>query len=423
LGSLVAKSLVSLSDHGEVVRYRLLESVRLYAEQKLVETGELEQLRSAHRDFYLEWIESVPPDQMRCNFPILGLSPVEPLVPEADNLTMALEWCRQQERYELCARIAVRMTIYWIAFVRLGELMAWGRDLDAGLPAEDRDHRAMAYVLLSRAAWLAGELNEFNVYSARASALANPHSWVGALAQYVQAIYWGIMDPPRSDPFFQRAFEIEADMGITPDPVAYADFYLSRLRRANSRDEALALLNDWRANLGDATPSPAMAAVFALYGDIRTALELTSRAEPADVPIVRFVDELSRAVLASAQGHFDEAEQHLATLTSVGRDFAIPRGEVACLIGFSKVAVDRGDYPRASRLLAAIRSNVGQEDRRFRTNFEVLVYVHCTGVLRDVLDPETARTTQAEGAALTLKEALEAELIRTGATAGANPTD
>jgi hypothetical protein len=312
------------------------------------------------------------------------------------------------------------MTIYWIAFVRLGELMAWGRDLDAGLPPEDRDHRAMAFVLLSRAAWLAGDLNEFNVYSARASALADPYSWVGALAQYVQAIYWAIMDPPRSDPFFQRAFEIHASMGMPPDPVAYAQYYLSRLRRANSRDEALTLLNDWRENLGDATPSPAMAAVFALYGDIPTALELASRTVPADVPIVRFVDELSRAVLASAQGHFDEAEQHLATLTSIGRDFAIPRGEVACLIGFSKLALDRGDYPRASRLLAAIRSNVGQEDRRFRTNFEVLVYVHCAGVLQDVLDPKTARTTQVEGAALSLKEALDAELLQSGTTTTAD---
>jgi hypothetical protein len=38
----------------------MLESVRIYAEQKLVETGEPEQLHPARRDFYLEWIEPLP---------------------------------------------------------------------------------------------------------------------------------------------------------------------------------------------------------------------------------------------------------------------------------------------------------------------------------------------------------------------------
>jgi hypothetical protein len=50
-----------------------------------------------------------------------------------------------------------------------------------------------------------------------------------------------------------------------------------------------------------------------------------------------------------------------------------------------------------------------------------LIYEHCTGVLRDVLDPESARTTQAEGAALSLKEALDAELFRVSATAMGDP--
>jgi hypothetical protein len=52
-----------------------------------------------------------------------------------------------------------------------------------------------------------------------------------------------------------------------------------------------------------------------------------------------------------------------------------------------------------------------------------LVYDHCTGVLPDILDPETARSTQAEGAALSVKDALDAELIQSGTTAGGNPAD
>jgi hypothetical protein len=172
-------------------------------------------------------------------------------------------------------------------------------------------------------------------------------------------------------------------------------------------------------------PDPSFAALFALYGDTRTALGLKSRASPARVPVEQFWYELSQAVLASAQGQFDDAEQHLATLTSLVRDFAVPRGEVACLIGFAKVALDRGDYVRASRLLAAVNTSVGPEDRplAYGALLDRLVYVHCAEALREVLDPETARTTQAEGAALSLKDALDAELARSGTTAMAKPVD
>ena len=130
LRSLVTKSLVPLSDHDEVVRYRLLESVQIYAEVKLVESGESERIRSAHRDFYLEWIESLPLDEVR------GFLSTSPLATEEDNLTAALEWCRQQGRYDLCARIAVRMLRHWYTLFRFSEIARW-RDLDARLPAED----------------------------------------------------------------------------------------------------------------------------------------------------------------------------------------------------------------------------------------------------------------------------------------------
>ena len=429
LGSLVAKSLVSISDHGEDIRYLLLESVRIYAEGKLVESGESEQLRSAHRDFCLEWIESWPIEHYR-------VLPGAALVTEADNLTAALEWCRQQEQYDLCARIAVRMIGYWFFFVRLNEMMAWWRDLDGGLPAEDREHRAMALLLRGQAAVLAGEWEELNVYSARASAMADPHSWVVVGAQLLQAQYWATTDPPKSDRPVKRAYEMAASLGVPVLPVYFNAFYLSRLRRTNDRDEVTAILSDWRAAVGNSTPTHDIAEAFALYGDTHTALELKSRAGLGGTPLMQFVDEFYWAVLASAQAQFNEAEQHLATAASAVRNFAIPDGEVTCLIGFAKVALDRGDYPRTARLLATVNSGVSQEDRSFgsdgglhlagpgaTTSFNALVYVQCTRVLREVLDQESLRTTQAEGAALSLKEALDAELIRSATMTEANPAD
>ena len=419
LGSLVAKSLLSLVDHEEVVRYRLLESVRVYAEQKLVESGDLEQLRSAHRDFYLQWIESLPLDQFGRAL-MLGTSQV---VTEANNLTAVLEWCRQQGQYDLCARIALRMTNYWFHFIRLAEMTAWWQELDGRLPADDGESGAIAFCLRSFAAFLAGDWQETNEYSARALALSDPHSYVSLAAQYQQANYWTVFDPPRGDRLFQRIFEFEASMGRAPIPPPYDAHYISRLSRANGPDEALVLLQQWRAGLRGSAPSHAMAATFALYGETQAALELESRAVLQTAPMGRFWDELSQAVLASVLKQFDEAEHHLATLASVVRDQAMPRGEAGCLVGFAKVALDRGDDARASRLLAAVNASFRAGDTPFGSALDALVYVHCARVLGDVPDPYTARTTQPEGAVLSLKEALDSELLRSGMTAMANPAN
>jgi hypothetical protein len=54
---------------------------------------------------------------------------------------------------------------------------------------------------------------------------------------------------------------------------------------------------------------------------------------------------------------------------------------------------------------------------------DALVYDHCAAILRDVLDPENARISQAEGAALSVKEALDAELSRGGTTTLAKQAD
>jgi hypothetical protein len=417
--SLVAKSLVSIVEHDELIRYRLLESVRLYAEQKLVESGDSQQLRSSHRDFYLQWIESLPLDQFGRAL-TLGTSQV---VTEADNLTGALEWCRQQGRYDLCARIALRLTNYWFHFIRLAEMTAWWQAPDSGLRPEDTEARAMAFVLRSYAAFLAGDWQTTNEYSARACALSEPHSYVALMAQYAQANYWTVFDPPKGDRLFQRIFEFDASFGRAPMPTPYDAHYISRLRRATGPDEALALLHEWRAGLGDSAPSHAIAAMFALYGDTETALQLESRAVAQNAPIGRYWDELSQGVLASAFKGFDEAERHLATLASVVRDHAMPRGQAGCLVGFAKVALDRGDYARASGLLAAVNASFRPGDTPFGSALDALIYVHCGRVLGDVPDPYTARSAQAEAAALSLKEALDAELIRTGTMPTANPAN
>src|SRR6516162_1586772 len=52
LAGLVAQSLVVAEDQGGATRYRLLETIRQYSEERLDEHGETEALRDAHAEYY-----------------------------------------------------------------------------------------------------------------------------------------------------------------------------------------------------------------------------------------------------------------------------------------------------------------------------------------------------------------------------------
>ena len=85
LGHLVDKSLVELEENG---RYRMLETIRQYARDRLVESGEGEALRDRHRDWFLALAEQAMPELHRET----QLEWLDRLDEELENLRTALEW-------------------------------------------------------------------------------------------------------------------------------------------------------------------------------------------------------------------------------------------------------------------------------------------------------------------------------------------
>ena len=109
LGSLVAKSLVTAAeeDRGDA-RYRLLETVRIYAAEKLAAAGEAETVRSRHRDWYLGWIEDMPLERLA-----FDTAALRAVLGEIDNLRAAADWCLGDDRPDLLARLATRLFSFW----------------------------------------------------------------------------------------------------------------------------------------------------------------------------------------------------------------------------------------------------------------------------------------------------------------------
>ena len=62
LTQLVNKSLVTMEDEGHEPRYRLLETVRQYARDKLLETGDTEATRNSHFDYFHGLASDVAPE-------------------------------------------------------------------------------------------------------------------------------------------------------------------------------------------------------------------------------------------------------------------------------------------------------------------------------------------------------------------------
>lgn len=62
VANLVAKSLISADVGGAVVQYRLLDTTRAYAVQKLIETGEFQDYARRHAQHHLDWFERAEVD-------------------------------------------------------------------------------------------------------------------------------------------------------------------------------------------------------------------------------------------------------------------------------------------------------------------------------------------------------------------------
>jgi predicted ATPase/class 3 adenylate cyclase/DNA-binding CsgD family transcriptional regulator len=130
---LVDKSLVVADDSLGRTRYRLLETVRQYALEKLGESGEADSVRSRHRDHYTA-LAALLDTPARTDYERL----LEQAETEIDNLRAAFSWSRESSDVELALALASSLHPLWQARARLREGLTW---FDTAL-ADDNVHRA-----------------------------------------------------------------------------------------------------------------------------------------------------------------------------------------------------------------------------------------------------------------------------------------
>jgi predicted ATPase/DNA-binding SARP family transcriptional activator len=130
LGRLVDTSLVLAESHGDTTRYRLLETVRQYATERLRAAGEESTIRNQHCDWYVEFAEARDPELSTS----VEVAPAS-LDVEQGNLRVALAWALEHEP-TLALRLAVALWRYWLARSFFAEGGQWLETVLAAVPEQ-----------------------------------------------------------------------------------------------------------------------------------------------------------------------------------------------------------------------------------------------------------------------------------------------
>ena len=121
LGRLVDKSLVQvLRRKGRELRYRLLETLRQYGQEKLLDAGELASTRGQHLAYFVSLAEQAAPGLENAN----SVTWLGRLDDELDNLRLALEWSLAKD-VEAGLRLITSIGRFWERRGRMREHCDW----------------------------------------------------------------------------------------------------------------------------------------------------------------------------------------------------------------------------------------------------------------------------------------------------------
>jgi predicted ATPase/class 3 adenylate cyclase/DNA-binding CsgD family transcriptional regulator len=148
LALLIDKSLVAAESVGGATRYRLLETIRQYAQEKLGESGEAITVRDRHRDHYTA-VAAALDAPGRTSLELL----LDQAEAEIDNLRAAFAWSRENSDTDSALQLATSLLPLWLTRGLVKEGSDW-LDLglaDADIGGADVTPRAMARALADKA--------------------------------------------------------------------------------------------------------------------------------------------------------------------------------------------------------------------------------------------------------------------------------
>ncbi|MFW5933704.1 MAG: ATP-binding protein, partial [Actinomycetota bacterium] len=356
LATLVDASLVEVDSDASPTRYRLLETVRLYAEERLVDASQADAVRDAHTEHYLARALGHPPT-------ITDLAPWwwldERETHDGGNHHAALARLDHADRRRDVGRLA--------------DQFEFGR---AALAAADDPRVRGAAAIYT---FLGGTI---------VAAAEGPAALHGLDLQ--QMVETALVAVPDDAPGIRHHLRLQRPMGLL-------------INRASH--EAAPLLEELVAD-GDGFAAAELMVVLHLVGDDDQALQVPAPSEvQAGYGLWDYRVPLVRAMVAAARLDQQEARRWLAQAAAEVRGHPMPLCDRDVLLGCAVLAYQGGEPERASHLLSALRGLT-------RTPGTFAAYLAYRDRVRDALDPEKRRAIVARGATEQPAQALARELSR-----------
>ena len=455
LARLVDKSLVVLEVEATETRYRMLETIRQYAHDKIVDAGELDHLRDQHLRFFAELSEHTRP--------ILEAAQRSAWLPhlenEHDNLRAALGWAVERD-LEAARWMAGMLERFWFFGDHLSEAYTWyARVLNAGERMSVTKELALALLSSGIVSIILEHLDEAQV-SLESSIvlwkqLGDPH-WLAYSLEYLAYLFlqrgegerariiyteheslfrtsggelawtlccWGLANASvnHADPTAKALLEEALSLAYSlQDPLyillahsGLGDWAVMLGDYASARRHFLEALV-WRRQLGTrwiiVSGLRQVANLMCLQGDCQEAEPLYTEA----LAMARALgDKRSEANIAQElgevailRGDIEQATILLAESLFTFRKWGNALGIARCLIGFVNLRQAQKDMKRAANLLGFVEAWLESSQLQL-VIFDHTNYVHSVAAVRAQLDEAAFNTEWAKGGAMTLDQAIE----------------
>jgi predicted ATPase/DNA-binding XRE family transcriptional regulator len=430
---LVDKSLVAVEEETDEARYRLPETIRQYARDKLYESGESERVRDHHLEFFLGFAKKAEP-KLRSAEQIEWLERVEI---EHDNLRTALGWSLESRKGDHALQLAGTLYYFWVLRGNFSELHQWLNDALMFTEREQRERLARAekhvptrMETAHRAKALYGatlsHFGDMDVKKARALVEESLRlwrelgdKWWTAVALELAALLMSVgPDVKRALAYLEEgvslARELEDPYPLAVCLIRFGDALKPLGQAAKARpylEEGVALAR----RIGDkAVLSEGLRELGSLYytgGDLMVAVSLTeealANARAIGSLLTVFLALMQLVIISCLQNDPVKAQGYCRELWALGKDTGSPFAAAFALLTFGLAASVSGKLQPGVRLLAATQVllarfgiNPGEGDAT-------------TMVMRQVLEKAQAQlghaafeAAWAEGQQMTMEEAL-----------------
>ncbi|HMS39187.1 MAG TPA: protein kinase [Pyrinomonadaceae bacterium] len=154
LTSLIEQSLLSSKEENGTIRFRMLEVVREYANEILIESGEVQMQRQNHAEYFLMLAQEAEPFLQATQTAVW----LDRLEEELDNVRTSLEWFLEND-YEKAANLAAAIRSFWVVRGHLTEGRRWLETVQAKVSNEISP--AIRFKLIVALAWLARSQGDY----------------------------------------------------------------------------------------------------------------------------------------------------------------------------------------------------------------------------------------------------------------------